>query len=584
MPLDARASIGRWAAGVLTFMAGMAALIGGGAAPGDDVPTEFIGTIVISTALGMAVLLGLGQWRDRLRPSTQEAALLVLSLVPTAGAIAAYLLDAPDDPDAIIMLLPIAIVAALTLRPTTYWVGVTATIVVATTLATTRDGLREVMFALLGLTTGAAMAGLAAHVMARTYAEKEAHQSEVATANRALRVVVDAARTATSGDPQAVLDAIVAATAGIPSEVAGIHLLHEDGLLRYGASHQVPEHLRHREFPPTQGLVGRALSEDRAVVSDDYGTDERGMEEYRALGLSSAVATPIRVAGEPVGVLVVGRKRMGGYRPSEVAAVQLLADHAGQALALSRAIDEDRRLLDRLQSLHALQEDFVATVSHELRTPLTVIDGLAATIELRHERLDTGQLVDLVGRLRANTTSLTTIVTSLLDAARLDRGLVEVEDGHVDVRELIEGCTARLAPIMADHRIDIDVDDAVVVGDAALLQRVVDNLLTNAQRHTPAGTTVRITTEVTAADVAFVVSDDGPGIDQEDLHRITERFTRGGELHTRQSRGLGLGLALADQILRLHGTRLLVTSPPGEGAQFQFRLRTADVPELTRPG
>ena len=136
----------------------------------------------------------------------------------------------------------------------------------------------------------------------------------------------------------------------------------------------------------------------------------------------------------------------------------------------------------------------------------------------------------------------------------------------------------------SDIVIELDLDDAVVVGDGDLLARVVDNLLTNAERHTPAGTTVRIEARIVGDECTVVVRDDGPGINQADLHRITERFTRGGELHTRPSRGLGLGLALADQILRLHGTRLLVTSPPGSGAQFQFRLRTADVPELTRPG
>lgn len=580
MPLATRARVGRAAAGTLLVLVLVAGLGVGVLSNGDTmslgVPTVVTLTLVCAALTGW---IATGRWTSR-SPAVQERILLVLVAVPGTTALWAQVMAEPGAVSAFGFIMVIGVAAGLVLRPQAHAVG---TVLVAGVALV--DGILDGYGARLGyftalLLTMAVLAALAARVIGAAVATAEQREHEAEASSRSLRAVVDAARTATTSDATEVLDAVARATANLHSDTAGVYLLHPDGNLRYGATYRIPEHLQDEVFPPTHGLAGQALQADRTVNTNDYSADPRGMGEYKQVGLRAAVATPIRVHDQPVGVLVVGRFEAGGYTATEITALELLADHAGHALALSRAIDEDRQLLHRLQSLRALQEDFVATVSHELRTPLTVIDGLAETLEVRHGALDEQQFTGLLSRLRANTTSLVTIVTSLLDAARLDRGLVEVEQGQVDLWDLVEGSVSRLAPVLTDHEIDLDLDDAVLIGDAALLARVVDNLLTNVERHTPPGTTVRVQGRVVGDECLVVVSDDGPGIDQRDLHRITERFTRGGELHTRQSRGLGLGLALADQVLRLHGTRLLVTSPPGQGAQFQFRLRTVDVPEL----
>lgn len=582
MPLAARVSIGRGVAAVLGVLAVAAGVLGSApSTDSDGVPTVAVIAIVGVIAAGAAVVAR-GGWQERLGPSGQEAVLAVTSSVPVVGVHVAYLLDVPTDPDALLFLAPLSLVAAITLPVRTYRVGGAAALAVVVTTAAVRGGLGDVMLALAAVAATAVLADRVVGVLARTMRDQQEREVEAEVANRALRAVVDAARTATTSDPEQVLEAVAAATANLDSDTAGVYLLHEDGKLRYGATYHVPDHLHGEVFAPTHGLAGQALSSDRTVVTNDYAADVRGMAEYKQVGLRAAVATPVRVDGAPVGVLVVGRYEPGGYSAAEVTAVELLAEHAGHALALSRAIDEDRQLLRRLQSLRALQEDFVATVSHELRTPLTIIDGLAETMEQRRDHLDAAQTTTLLSRLRANTTTLTTIVTSILDAARLDRGLVEVDARPVDLWDLVHSCVGRLAPVLERHRVVLDLDDVVVLGDEALLARVIDNLLTNAERHTPPGTTVTIEARQLGDECTVVLRDDGPGIPPADLHRITERFTRGGELNNRAKHGLGLGLALADQILRLHGARLLVTSPPGAGAHFQFRLRTHD--EVTPPG
>ena len=583
IPLEARASIGRGAAvvmAVLVVLGGLVALETG--TEDSSLPAPLV-VVVVGIPAVVYLVVAFWPWHRRLSTAAQEALLSTSVAVPTLAAVTAYVVDEPSDIDALFFLAAIVVAAALTVPLRWYGLGVVAMLCAVAVSAGLRGALRDVAFVLLVTFATALLAGLAASVLARTIRTGSEREREAEAANRALLAVVDAARTATASTPGEVLDAVVQATARLQSDTAGAYLLHPDGKLRYGATLNVPEHLHDEVFPPDRGMAGQALRADRTLLTNDYLEHAGAMDEYREVGLRAAIASPIRVHGEPIGVLVAGRYREGGYQQAAVTAFELLADHAGRALALSQAIHEDRRVMERLKSLHALQEDFVATVSHELRTPLTVIDGLAETLERRSAHLAQAQVDQLLSRLRANTTTLATIVTSLLEAARLDRGLVEVEEEVVDLWELVEGCVARLSPILHEHTLELQLEDALVMADGALLERVIDNLLTNAQRHTPPGTTVRIETRAADHECVVTISDDGPGIPEADLARITDRFTRGGDLHTRATRGLGLGLALADQVLRLHGTRLHVESPPGAGAQFRFRLRVASDVEPAAP-
>lgn len=576
MPLATRASIGRGAAAVMAVLT----LVGGivaSASAGEDVslPTALL-LVIVGGATAAFLVVVFAPWRRWLSEPTQELLLGATMVVPAAGVITLYVADEPTDTDALFFLAAIFVASALTVRLRWHVTGVLVALTTVAAVATSRGALRDISFVIVVCLAAAALAGLAASVLADTVAASAAREQEASAANQAVRAVVDAARIATAADPDDVLEAVVAATVHLESDIAAIYLLGPSGRMTMGARRNVPPAMDDEVVGPGEGLAGRVLEEGRLVVVNDYAQFDEAIDEYVSSGLRAAMGAPVRVEDAVVGVLAAGRNRPGGYGPAAIAAFQLLADHAGQALALSRLIDEDRQLMERLKSLHALQEDFVATVSHELRTPLTVIDGLAETLETHGSNLTDAQVAQLLSRLRANTTTLATIVTSLLDAARLDRGLVEVEDSVVDLWDLVESCVARLSPILDEHQVELDLDDALVLGDGDLLERVIDNLLTNAQRHTPAGTTVRIEARVTDEGCLVTISDDGPGIPAKDLATITERFTRGGELHTRSTRGLGLGLALADQVLRLHGTRLHVTSPPRTGARFQFRLRLAE--------
>jgi signal transduction histidine kinase len=138
--------------------------------------------------------------------------------------------------------------------------------------------------------------------------------------------------------------------------------------------------------------------------------------------------------------------------------------------------------------------------------------------------------------------------------------------------DLLMGTVDRLALLFADHVLAVEVDRGLMVeADPILLERVAENLLANAVKHTLAGTRVTLSARGANGQVVVAVEDEGPGIPDEELVHLGERFFRGGEINTRQ-RGLGLGLAIASEILELHGSHLEVDSEVGKGTRFSFRL------------
>lgn len=231
--------------------------------------------------------------------------------------------------------------------------------------------------------------------------------------------------------------------------------------------------------------------------------------------------------------------------------------------ALNTLLDHvEVSLVERHRSEQQVRQ-FVADASHELRTPLATIKGYA---ELARRRPDDAQAAQTaLDRVEAASGRMSGLVEDLLLLARLDSGR-PLEATPVDLSMLaVEGVSdARvLAP---DHRWQLDLPDesVEVTGDALRLHQVLSNLLTNARRYTPPGTTV--TVRVRPGE--FSVHDDGPGFEEGLAARAFERFVRGDESRTRQAdeaaSGAGLGLSLVEAITKAHGGTVTLDSRPGD--------------------
>jgi signal transduction histidine kinase len=328
------------------------------------------------------------------------------------------------------------------------------------------------------------------------------------------------------------------------------------------------------------GLAGIACRSGRVEVVDDYGAHPAALPGSG--DLRGMVAAPVHVDGELTAVLI-GARRAVGLTSVQREAVELLAEEAGVAFGRARRFATDAATVTELRRLDERTHDFVSTVSHELRTPMTVVTGLGQTLARRWDDLEGGRRADLLRRIDENAERLAAMVRSLVDTSALERGQLVVRAEPVDLATSVGRVLGRLGPLLEGHRTGVEVPDGTwVVADPSLLEHVVENLLSNAARHTPPGTTVDVRVRVLDGEVELEVVDDGPGIDPADLPHVLERFYRAGEPTTRPSGGLGLGLAISQQVLRAHGRDLTVASVPGEGTRFAFRLpahRPGQVPD-----
>ena len=288
------------------------------------------------------------------------------------------------------------------------------------------------------------------------------------------------------------------------------------------------------------------------------------------------MATPIWVDGWLGGVLIGASTRSDRASHQEVKALELLAAHTGLAIENLRRFEQTLHTVERLEELDRLKDDFLATASHEIRTPLTVSLGSGLTLEGRWDDLDEPTRRELLSGINRNSRTLDGLVSSLLDFARLGAETQQLDFVPCSVGTLVDGVVDRLETLFADHALSIDISgQPEVVGDLGLLERVLANLLSNAATHTPPGTSVRVSATSERGTVIVAVEDDGPGIPQDDIRHLGERFYRGGDRNSRPTKGLGLGLALAREILELHGSVLEIESDPGRGSRFAFRLLEA---------
>ncbi len=253
-------------------------------------------------------------------------------------------------------------------------------------------------------------------------------------------------------------------------------------------------------------------------------------------------------------------------------AALLLALAAGYVYA-GRALIPVRASMDRRDAALRRQREFTANASHELRTPLTVIR--ASVADLRRNRK---QPVEKVGEalddIDAEVSHLTALVEDLLLLARTDSGALTLDRTTLDLADVAVEAVGPLTPIAAEHGVSLEVDPrpATVSGDPLRLRQLVTILVDNAIAHSPAQTTVVVRVRPEGADVVMSIDDAGPGIREEDLPRIFERFWRADNA---PAGGTGLGLSIAAWIVEAHGGTIAASNRPEGGARFEVRLPSA---------
>jgi signal transduction histidine kinase len=277
-----------------------------------------------------------------------------------------------------------------------------------------------------------------------------------------------------------------------------------------------------------------------------------------AVLISNSVARPLRKIAQAAHAIAQGdyTQQAPEAGPREVRGVA----HAFNQMAA------------QVQASQKTQRDFLANVSHELKTPLTSIQGFAQAIldgaagdPTRAARV----IYDEAGHMRR-------IVEDLLDLARIESGQIVMQRQHVDLAAVLHTVAERLSLRAAETQVALTTEIAALprlTGDGDRLAQVFSNLVDNALTHTPPGGQVMI--QATQADgmAQVAVSDTGPGIPEDDLSRVFERFYQVDKSRARGGRqGAGLGLAISKEIVEAHGGRLRAESVKGQGATFRVWL------------
>ncbi len=282
------------------------------------------------------------------------------------------------------------------------------------------------------------------------------------------------------------------------------------------------------------------------------------------------VYVPLVSRDHPEGVLAVAAQ----HRNAKARDQRLLAALGvvtSLALDNCRLYEGERAHAHHLQQVSRMKSDFLATVSHELRTPLTSIK-MAAEMLLEEEQAQdpNSPRARLVRNIVKGASRLTNLVADLMDVSREDEFQPRLELDPVPLSDIVANAAAIIQPLVTAKRQTLEVRLAtpgtLVLVDRLRFEQVLINLLSNAQRYTPAGGHVVVSSRLERGEVIISVTDSGPGIAPQDREVIFEPFYRG------DRSGLGLGLAIAKSLVELHNGRIWVESADGQGSSFCVAL------------
>jgi signal transduction histidine kinase len=298
-----------------------------------------------------------------------------------------------------------------------------------------------------------------------------------------------------------------------------------------------------------------------AFVSDARSEPAVPADLVERYTMRSAFVLPLVSAGQCLGFL--GGDRAGvpfALDPVEVDVLETVGAVAATLLEKGLVEDELRRLDDA-------RARFVAFATHELRTPIMTVYGMLATVHHRGQELSDEQLVELRASAFQQAARLRTLAEQLLDLSRLDASALTVTPRPLVIRRAVEETVLLVAERAAGEiEISIPVDLELDI-DAIVLDRIVGNLVVNALRH--GASPVGVAAERRDSHFRLRVTDHGPGVPDDFIATLFDRFVRGSSDHTE---GSGLGLAIAQAYARAHGGELLYTPVDPHGACFEFVL------------
>jgi signal transduction histidine kinase/CheY-like chemotaxis protein len=365
----------------------------------------------------------------------------------------------------------------------------------------------------------------------------------------------------------------------VARDLAIVHQDYCDGAESIAGEHRISDY---------SSVTSDEMKAGKIVINYDSKIDPRTAADYQrsyeVTGECAYIAVPLMPEGRWVASLWVSDDQPRQWTNEEVSLLKMVAERTWTAIEKLRAEAERERLLqseqdarDAAEKANQLKDEFLATLSHELRNPLNVILGYSELLLRMPEIEHSPRLVKMGEALKRNAQSQSQLINDLLDLSRLQRGKITLNQETVSLAAIIDSAveTVRVDASAKEIDIRVNVSDQLLLvdGDRLRLQQIAWNLLNNAVKFTPAGGSIEITLSGEGENAVLSVADTGQGIDPGFLPHVFEMFRQADSSRIRKHGGMGIGLALVQQLVQLHnGTVSAESEGTGKGSRFTVRL------------
>lgn len=436
-----------------------------------------------------------------------------------------------------------------------------------------------------------------ASTLSRTLADRTRAEASLQAGNLRLRVLSDVANRLLVGDrPRDFLESLYAQIAA--------HLRLEvflEFVVRDDRRAPTLEYTGGVEAGPLRELLARegdavsrsvALSMERVVAEHVQSSEDPFLASARALGLDAYACFPLVAQDRVFGTLSFGTGRRPTFEPDDVSVMQALCDQVATALERDRLITELSGKNEELARADRRKDEFLAMLAHELRNPMAPI--LSAVELLRARGASKAAVKRALGVLERQTLHLVRLVDDLLDLSRITTGKIELRREVVTVAAIVKQALQLALPglVHGDHAVEsrLPEEEIPFLADGTRLSQVLANVLDNAAKYSPSGTTVWLDVERQGTDLVLRVRDEGVGIQADMLEAVFELFVQEERTPERAQGGLGIGLTLVKNVVELHGGTVHASSPGVDrGTEVTIRLplvtgqHRAEVPSHAPP-
>ncbi|HOT93028.1 MAG TPA: ATP-binding protein [Anaerolineae bacterium] len=404
-------------------------------------------------------------------------------------------------------------------------------------------------------------------------------QQLVQTVERLERMVAIGQMLNSTLDLSQLLETIIStASELVGTQAASILLMDErtGELFFAAATGSSREELRKIKVPLVGSIAGTIYKTREPLIVADVSGDARhyaGVDQSTKFQTRSLLGVPLLVRTRCIGVLeALNKINEEPFNEEDIRTLSAMASHAAIAIENARLVASLREANQRLSELDRLKSNFISIASHELRTPLMIVQGFASF--LREQA--SGDMTSDLDMVLRGASKLQAIIDQMTNLNYLEAGLSELKQEKIIVQELIAELEEEWRPLAAAKQQNLHVNmpptPILIRGDRGKLNLAFSNLLNNAVKFTPENGHIEIHVILHTGRVEITVVDTGIGIPKEELTRIFDRFYQVEDHLTRHHGGLGLGLAIAKEVIEQHNGRIWAESVEGQGSRFRVIL------------